>query len=141
MPYISSSIKSLRSVVHLEYEPDTLPPPPSDQWTRFVCISDTHTRTFPVPDGDVLLHSRDLTNTETVADFQKTMEWLFSLPHKVKIIIAGNHDLALHKEWYDGAGHVGKQTSRAAWSYFENSALGRVDPSWLVYSFQQSTLV
>ncbi|KAG5651803.1 hypothetical protein H0H81_007362 [Sphagnurus paluster] len=114
IPYTPSSIKTSSSVILLEYDPETLPPPPSDQWTRFVCISDTHTRTFAVPDGDVLLHSGDLTNTGTIADFQKTMEWLFSLPHKVKIIIAGNHDLPLHRDWYDGAyrkwhNHVGKQ--------------------------------
>ncbi|KAL0955416.1 hypothetical protein HGRIS_001663 [Hohenbuehelia grisea] len=29
------------------------------------------------------------------------MDWLYALPHKVKIIIAGNHDLTLHEGWYD----------------------------------------
>jgi Icc-related predicted phosphoesterase len=54
-----------------------------------------------VPDGDVLLHSGDLTNTGTVSDFEKTMEWLYGLSHPVKIIIAGNHHLTLHTEWYE----------------------------------------
>ncbi|KAJ7794635.1 hypothetical protein B0H14DRAFT_120666 [Mycena olivaceomarginata] len=29
------------------------------------------------------------------------MEWLYALPHRVKIIIAGNHDSAVHREWYE----------------------------------------
>ncbi|KAF9034475.1 hypothetical protein BDZ89DRAFT_1130688 [Hymenopellis radicata] len=88
--------------VHIEYE--QLPPVPDPEtWTRFVCISDTHHHKFPVPHGDVLLHSGDLTNTGKYTEFKDTMEWLCSLPHKVKIIIAGNHDLSLHQQdgWYD----------------------------------------
>lgn len=79
------TLKSPGEIVYLEYNPDELPPKPSEDWTRFVCISDTHSRSFPVPDGDVLLHSGDLTNTGTVSDFEKTMEWLYSLPHEVKM--------------------------------------------------------
>ncbi|KAF9558986.1 Metallo-dependent phosphatase [Agrocybe pediades] len=93
--------KSPTEVVHLEYTPWELPPKPSEDWTRFVCISDTHTRSFEVPPGDVLLHAGDLTNTGTLADFQQTVDWLCGLPHPVKIIIAGNHDLPLHKSWYE----------------------------------------
>lgn len=78
-------LTSPKEIVHLEYDPETLPPRPSDEWTRFVCISDTHSVTFDVPDGDVLLHSGDLTNTGTVEDFKKTMGWLYSLPHKIKM--------------------------------------------------------
>ncbi|KAF8905626.1 Metallo-dependent phosphatase-like protein [Mucidula mucida] len=88
--------------VHIEY--NQLPPVPDPEtWTRFVCISDTHHHKFPVPHGDVLLHSGDLTNTGKYVEFKTTMEWLYSLPHKVKIIIAGNHDLSLHQKdgWYD----------------------------------------
>lgn len=94
-------LRSPKEIVHLEYDPATLSPRPSDEWTRFVCISDTHSMKFNVPDGDVLLHSGDLTNTGTVEDFKKTMEWLYNLPHKIKIIIAGNHDLPLDSSWYD----------------------------------------
>ncbi|KDR66478.1 hypothetical protein GALMADRAFT_80788 [Galerina marginata CBS 339.88] len=93
--------KASREIVYLEYTPSVLPAKPSDDWTRFVCVSDTHSRSFEVPDGDVLLHSGDLTNHGTVADFKKTMDWLYGLPHKLKIIIAGNHDLTLHADWYE----------------------------------------
>ncbi|TFK22401.1 Metallo-dependent phosphatase [Coprinopsis marcescibilis] len=101
-------LPSADAVVHLDYDPATLQPlgemgyvtDGGEQWTRFVCISDTHSRSFNVPFGDVLLHSGDLTKLGTVRDFTATMEWLYSLPHKVKIIIAGNHDLTLHKDYY-----------------------------------------
>lgn len=36
-------------------------PPKQPNTTRFVLLSDTHTHTFPVPHGDVLLHAGDLT--------------------------------------------------------------------------------
>ncbi|KAK1220512.1 hypothetical protein PQX77_016722 [Marasmius sp. AFHP31] len=96
----SSADLPSKSIVHVEYDLNTLQPAPPN-YTRFVCISDTHSHTFPVPPGDVLLHGGDLTNTGTVKNFETTMEWLYSMPHKVKVVIAGNHDLTLHEEWYD----------------------------------------
>ncbi|KAI0029735.1 hypothetical protein K488DRAFT_55717 [Vararia minispora EC-137] len=41
---------------------NVVPPHPGDRWTRFVCISDTHSKIHPVPVGDVLLHSEDLSS-------------------------------------------------------------------------------
>ncbi|OCH93804.1 Metallo-dependent phosphatase [Obba rivulosa] len=61
-------------------------------WTRFVCVSDTHSRIFPVPPGDVLLHAGDLSSWGTLAQLQVTLDWIQTLPHPVKILIAGNHD-------------------------------------------------
>ncbi|KIL66547.1 hypothetical protein M378DRAFT_160538 [Amanita muscaria Koide BX008] len=97
------SIHTADAIVHLEYECGQEPPkPPSeDRWTRFVCISDTHCEECPVPDGDVLLHSGDLTHTGGLREVKETMAWLYSLPHQVKIIIAGNHDLTFHHGWYE----------------------------------------
>lgn len=97
------TLSSPTTIVHLQYDSNAPPPVSSPAWTRFVCISDTHSRMLPVPPGDVLLHSGDLTATGTYADFQRTMAWLVDLPHRTKIIIAGNHDLPLdhHDSWYD----------------------------------------
>lgn len=78
-------LKAPREIVFLDYSPSELPPKPSEEWTRFVCVSDTHSRSFDVPDGDVLLHSGDLTNMGLISDFEKTMNWLYGLPHKVKM--------------------------------------------------------
>ncbi|KAJ7698568.1 Metallo-dependent phosphatase-like protein [Mycena rosella] len=99
-------IASRTSVVQLEYSAETGPAPKptggSDaHWTRFVLLSDTHTRTCAVPDGDVLLHTGDLTQMGTLKELRTTMEWLYSLPHPWRRIIAGNHDSVVHREWYE----------------------------------------
>ncbi|KAG7095942.1 hypothetical protein E1B28_006626 [Marasmius oreades] len=91
---------SPKPIVYVEYDPSSLPPA-LPNYTRFVCIADTHSHEFYVPPGDVLLHGGDLTNTGTVHNFEKTMEWLYGMPHNVKVIIGGNHDLTLHRKWYD----------------------------------------
>ena len=82
-----TSLTSHDAIVHLEYDITDPPPKPSPQWTRFICISDTHSRTFAVPDGDVLLHSGDLTAFGTAEDLLITMEWLRRLPHPKKMFV------------------------------------------------------
>ena len=72
----------------------------SSKTVKIVCISDTHGRTddknFPaIPDGDILLHAGDFTykgQKEHVFEFN---EWLGTLPHRHKIVIAGNHEKIL----------------------------------------------
>lgn len=34
--------------VHVEYDIENPPPVPGPEWTRFVCISDTHSKVFQV---------------------------------------------------------------------------------------------
>ncbi|RFU33680.1 hypothetical protein B7463_g2702, partial [Scytalidium lignicola] len=67
-------------------------PPRNKPSIRIVCISDTHTNTTQVPSGDLLIHSGDLTNAGIVKEIQAQLDWIDSLPHKEKIVIAGNHD-------------------------------------------------
>jgi Icc-related predicted phosphoesterase len=67
---------------------------------RLVAISDTHGlhRQLTIPDGDILIHAGDITGhgqVEQVADFN---EWLGTLPHRHKIVIAGNHDFCFENE-------------------------------------------
>ncbi|RMZ81718.1 hypothetical protein DV736_g6648, partial [Chaetothyriales sp. CBS 134916] len=72
------------------------PPCPKDQSpVKIVCISDTHTQTPTVPDGDILLHAGDLSNLGTFAELQAQLDWLNGLPHAQKLVVAGNHDLLL----------------------------------------------
>lgn len=93
MPTLSlpnrTRITSPTSAVQLEYAAEKGPSPkPGENWTRFVLLSDTHTCTFPVPDGDVLLHTGDLTQMGTLKELETTMEWLYALPHPVKMYIS-----------------------------------------------------
>jgi len=67
-------------------DPETVPPHPGDEWTRFVCISDTHDCTPVVPDGDVLLHAGDI--SAGIPESVKSMfDWLKGLPHQTKVSV------------------------------------------------------
>jgi Icc-related predicted phosphoesterase len=61
---------------------------------RIVCLSDTHnfTEEIAIPDGDVLIHAGDGTVRGTIGEVALFNQWLAALPHKHKILIAGNHD-------------------------------------------------
>lgn len=61
---------------------------------RVVAISDTHGYhgSLAVPPGDVLVHAGDLTHSGTLEEVSELDAWLASLPHRHKIVIAGNHD-------------------------------------------------
>ena len=62
---------------------------------RLVCISDTHSLHAdmpPIPNGDVLIHAGDCTGTGSLAALEDFCSWFGALPHKNKILTAGNHD-------------------------------------------------
>ncbi|XP_039966706.1 metallophosphoesterase domain-containing protein 1 [Bactrocera tryoni] len=74
---------------------------------RVVCMSDTHSLTpylkFDVPDGDIFIHAGDFTKCgklDEVIDFDK---WIATLPHKHKIVIAGNHELSFDTTFTEGS--------------------------------------
>ena len=71
---------------------------------RVVAVSDTHEAhwRFSVPPGDVFIHAGDIlicnsrfTVPGTIAKLRDFNCWLGTLPHRHKIIIAGNHDHAV----------------------------------------------
>ncbi|KAG6037441.1 hypothetical protein E4U41_005083 [Claviceps citrina] len=64
-----------------------------------VCLSDTHNTRPPVPDGDLLLHAGDLTEGGSFQELQDQLDWLSSLPHAHKVLIAGNHDRLLDADF------------------------------------------
>ncbi|CAD5225313.1 unnamed protein product [Bursaphelenchus okinawaensis] len=71
--------------------------PISDDKARIVCISDTHERLAnilpKIPNGDILVHCGDFTNNglkEKLLEFDQLMG---SLPHPLKLVVAGNHEL------------------------------------------------
>merc|ERR1719264_1866560 len=71
---------------------------------RIVCISDTHSLVenvqppFNIPDGDILIHAGDFTNQGNLDKVEEFNSWLGSLPHRHKVVIAGNHDLSFDYE-------------------------------------------
>lgn len=72
---------------------------------RIVAISDTHGlhRHLQVPPGDILVHAGDMTGRgqlDQVADFN---EWLGGLPHRHKVVIAGNHDFCFEQQPLESA--------------------------------------
>jgi len=65
---------------------------------RIVIVSDTHLRhDFEIPLGDVLLHCGDSTMDGSTKHLRFVGDWLGSLPHAHKVIIAGNHELTLER--------------------------------------------
>lgn len=62
---------------------------------RIVAVADTHTFEQDlgvIPDGDVFIHAGDLNRAGTLEELSGVAAWLRSLPHRHKIVIAGNHD-------------------------------------------------
>ena len=78
----------------------SLPKPPNH--IRFVCISDTHGlhRRLNLPDGDILLHTGDITKRGEVKTLEDFASWLTELPYSQKVVIAGNHDLTIHTSYF-----------------------------------------
>jgi hypothetical protein len=77
--------------------------------TRFLVISDTHNFEFdsasggafslPLPKVDVVLHCGDLTNVGGSSSFKNVLKMLGAIDAEKKLVIAGNHDLDLDKEY------------------------------------------
>lgn len=91
---VKQTVTSVKPVAH-----DT---PKPEGHTRFVCLSDTHSKTsqLSVPPGDVLLHAGDFSNVGLPGDIEKFNAFLGSLPHPYKVVIAGNHDLTFDVNSY-----------------------------------------
>jgi len=67
---------------------------------RLVLISDTHDlhAQVRVPDGDILIHAGDLSMMGHLPDVSDFDAWLAGLPHRHKIVIAGNHDFCFERQ-------------------------------------------
>nr|CAD2179526.1 unnamed protein product [Meloidogyne enterolobii] len=82
---------------------------------RFVCISDTHNHLdeilHRIPPGDVLLHCGDFTNFGDLDELEKFNKELKQLPHRYKIVIAGNHELGFE----DGEDISGRRANANMW--------------------------
>lgn len=67
--------------------------------TRLVILSDTHGffSDIDVPNGDILIHAGDITTNGTIDQTIEFNQFLGTLPHPHKIVIAGNHDTDLEE--------------------------------------------
>ena len=72
--------------VYSKYSLDNLSPHPGPEWTRFVCISDTHRKQTPMVDGDVLIHAGDFSSFTN--GFRQSLDWIKSLPHGQKMYVS-----------------------------------------------------
>ncbi|HIB69648.1 MAG TPA: metallophosphoesterase [Phycisphaerales bacterium] len=67
---------------------------------KFVALSDTHNLHLMthIPEGDVLLFGGDMCGRGTLEEVEKFGEFLSTLPHEHKVVIAGNHDWPFERE-------------------------------------------
>lgn len=67
---------------------------------KIVLVSDTHGLNYSirVPQGDILIHAGDLSSSGTDSQIAEAARWLGSLPHRHKIVIAGNHDWLFERQ-------------------------------------------
>ncbi|KAL6247815.1 hypothetical protein RBB50_005163 [Rhinocladiella similis] len=103
--------------------------------TRILLISDTHAalpeavndgaaRTpfhAPLPSADVLIHTGDLTMTGSLDEHERALELILSIDAPLKIVIPGNHDLTLDREYY--AAHHGLH---ARYARYDDATLERI---------------
>lgn len=69
---------------------------------KIVCISDTHSlqdlMTHPIPKGDVLIHSGDISNKGGEKDVTNFVRWFQNIEgFQYKMFIAGNHDFCFER--------------------------------------------
>ena len=67
---------------------------------RIVAVADTHLfhRALAVPDGDMFVHAGDMCRGGDLVELRAAADWINSLPHRHKVIVAGNHDWAFARE-------------------------------------------
>jgi predicted phosphohydrolase len=63
---------------------------------RIVAVADTHQfhGELQVPDGDVFVHAGDMCRGGDLDELTEAARFILALPHRYKVIIAGNHDWA-----------------------------------------------
>ncbi|TDH67773.1 hypothetical protein CCR75_006567 [Bremia lactucae] len=70
---------------------------------RVVCVSDTHglhNDVLTIPKGDVFVHAGDFTDTGERSEVLAFNEFLGRLPHRYKLVIAGNHESSFDRAFY-----------------------------------------
>jgi len=104
-------MKSMRPTKRVRFEgAHTLSTP-----VRFLIFSDTHGAELPenLPPCDVLLHCGDLTEDGTPESISAALQKLGKVEAKLKLVIAGNHDISLDKLYWVSQGGTEADAERA----------------------------
>jgi Icc-related predicted phosphoesterase len=66
---------------------------------RLVLLADTHGfhRDINIPEGDVVIFAGDICSYGDLSELDDFNAFLCQLPHKYKIVVAGNHDFCLER--------------------------------------------
>ncbi|XP_038047108.1 metallophosphoesterase MPPED2-like isoform X1 [Patiria miniata] len=100
--YVWDTMKNRSSTGYRVVTPVCPDTPKPEGAVRFVCISDTHNQAArliqTLPAGDVLIHAGDFTNTGRPSEVKRFNEFLGHLPHRHKIVIAGNHEVTFDRQ-------------------------------------------
>ena len=66
---------------------------------KIVAISDTHSlhQDMTIPDGDLLIHAGDFSKQGSIRELEEFNTFLGTLPHRHKVVIAGNHDFCFER--------------------------------------------
>ncbi|CAH0513273.1 unnamed protein product [Peronospora belbahrii] len=70
---------------------------------KVVCVSDTHglhEDALAIPRGDVFIHAGDFTDTGERHEVVAFNQFLGRLPHRYKLVIAGNHESSFDRHFY-----------------------------------------
>jgi hypothetical protein len=73
---------------------------------RFLILADTHNADLPsnLPSCDLVLHCGDITEDGSPASISAALASLGRIEASLKLVIAGNHDISLDKEYYTSEG-------------------------------------
>jgi Icc-related predicted phosphoesterase len=66
---------------------------------RIVSLADTHLQHqgLEIPDGDVLVHAGDALQHGDLDELRRAVDFFGALPHRIKVFVAGNHEVCLEK--------------------------------------------
>jgi Icc-related predicted phosphoesterase len=87
---------------------------------RIVAVADTHgyeDELEAIPEGDLFIHAGDLLLRGSLDELQRAVSWLRRLPHRHKVVIAGNHDWCFARD-----PSVARQTLGDVATYLEDAA-------------------
>src|SRR5688572_15157273 len=92
---------------------------------RIVHISDTHGKHggVHVPECDVVCFTGDLGTRTNLSELTEFLIWFEKLPAKVKIFIAGNHDICLDKKWVLRQKNVGFLEGMLANQHYQDAKI------------------